>query len=203
MAAGIVLIAGLGNPGPEYAQTRHNVGFWVVDAAARWARLTFRRESRFQGELCRYAEDGRECRLLKPLTFMNLSGDSVAAVARYYRIPPEQVLVAHDDLDLAPGTVRLKRGGGDGGHNGLKDITAKLGSSDYYRFRIGIGHPGSRELVTPYVLGRPSPDDMRQLEAGLDIALAMLPRLLDGEITRVMNDLNRRRPKLDAGTEDD
>ena len=111
--------------------------------------------------------------------------------------------MAHDDLDLPPGTVRLKRGGGDGGHNGLKDITAKLGSNDYYRFRIGIGHPGSRELVTPYVLGRPSPDDLRQLEAGVDTALQLLPRLLDGEMTQVMNELNRRRPKPDAASEDD
>ena len=197
-----MLFAGLGNPGPEYAQTRHNVGFWLVDAAARWVRLSFRREARFQGEVCRYSEDGRECRLLKPLTYMNLSGDSVAALVRFYRIPTEQILVAHDDLDLPPGSVRLKRGGGDGGHNGLKDITAKLGSNDYYRFRIGIGHPGSRELVTPYVLGRPSPDDLRQLEAGVDTALQLLPRLLDGEMTQVMNELNRRRPKPDVASED-
>jgi len=193
LSVGIALIAGLGNPGPEYARTRHNAGYWFVDRIASSARLSFRREPKFHGEVCRWSEAAREIWLLKPLTYMNLSGESVAALARFYRIPAEQILVVHDELDLLPGIVRLKLGGGDGGHNGLSDIIEKLGTKDFYRLRVGIGHPGSRELVTPYLLqSGPSADDERLIAESLDQAVRELPRLIDGEFTRVMNHLNRR-----------
>lgn len=194
---GIALIVGLGNPGPEYARTRHNAGFWFVDRIAAKGSSSFRREPKFQGEVCKWSDAAHECWLLKPLTYMNLSGDSVAAMTRFYRIPTEQILVAHDELDLPVGTVRLKKGGG-GIHNGLTDVIEKLGSAEFYRLRIGIGHPGVRELVTPHVLGRPTPDDEKLIEAGVDQALAELPRLLDGEFNKAMTNLNRRRPVAGA-----
>jgi PTH1 family peptidyl-tRNA hydrolase len=196
LAAAIALIVGLGNPGPEYERTRHNAGFWLVDRlAAAWG-LAFRREAKFQGAVCRYTTGGSECRLLKPMTYMNLSGDSVAALARFFRLEPEAVLVAHDELDLPPGTVRLKRGGGDGGHNGLRDITGKLGSNGYGRLRIGIGHPGNRNLVTPFVLSRPPAEEECQIQAAIEATLAVMPDLLDGGFSKAMNHLNRRQPPV-------
>lgn len=196
---GIALVVGLGNPGPEYSRTRHNVGYWFVERLAARARVSFCREPKFHGEVCKWADAGRECWLLKPLTYMNLSGDSVAALSRFYRILPEQILVVHDELDLPPGTVRLKKGGGAGGHKGLTDTMEKLSSREFHRLRIGIGHPGARELVTPYVLGRASPEDECLIEASIDAALPELPRLIDGEFDKVMNHLNRRKPPPDAG----
>lgn len=193
MSAGIALIVGLGNPGPEYARARHNAGFWFADRLANAWGLSFRREAKFYGEICRYQGGEGECRLLKPLTYMNLSGDAVCAVARFYRVSADRILVAHDELDLPPGTVRLKTGGGDGGHNGLRDITQKLGG-DFRRLRIGIGHPGSRELVTPFVLSRPAAEDERLIEESIGAAVAEAPRLLAGEYNKAMNHLNRRKP---------
>lgn len=191
---GIALIAGLGNPGQAYARTRHNVGFQFIDRLAEQSGMSLRRETRFVGELARWAEAERECWLLKPLTYMNLSGDSVAALMRYYRLSEEQLLVVHDELDLPPGTVRLKRGGGDGGHNGLSDIIAKLATDDFYRLRIGIGHPGARELVTPYLLhSRPEADEQSLIDESLARAIEHIPRLVAGDMTRVMNALNRRK----------
>lgn len=189
MPAEIRLVVGLGNPGPDYAHTRHNAGYWFVDRLAQAAHTSFRREAKFHGEVARLDADRW---LLKPMTFMNLSGDAVATLARFYRIEPQQVLVAHDDLDLPPGNVRFKTGGSDGGHNGLKDITAKLASSEYHRLRFGIGHPGSREQVTPYVLNRANAEDEKAIREAITQAMTEMPRLLAGEYTQVMNALNRR-----------
>jgi PTH1 family peptidyl-tRNA hydrolase len=191
--AGIRLVVGLGNPGPEYAQTRHNVGFWFVDALALGHGEVFRAEAKLHGLLCRLRLGGRDLRLLKPSTYMNRSGQSVAAVARYFDLPPESILVAHDELDLPLGTVRLKQGGGHAGHNGLRDTIPALGSPDFWRLRIGIGHPGDRSLVTPYVLGRPSKDDTERLIDALRDAEGVLDDLLDGRFQPAVNRLHSGR----------
>jgi len=185
------LIVGLGNPGDEYAATRHNAGFWLLDRLAGGARAEFRREAKLHGELARLGGDS-DCWLLKPGTFMNRSGDAVGAVMRFYRIETPQILVVHDDLDLPAGAVRLKRGGGHGGHNGLRDLTQKLGTGDFLRLRIGIGHPGSAALVVGYVLGRPSAAEREAIDAAIADALRELPAVREGAVERVMNQLNRR-----------
>lgn len=169
MSDTLYAIAGLGNPGPEYEQTRHNAGFWFVDVLAQRHHGSFRREAKFQGLLARVRIAGAEVLLFKPMTFMNRSGQAVSALCQFYRIPPAQLLVAHDDLDLPPGTVRLKLGGGHGGHNGLRDIHKPLGP-DYRRLRVGIGHPGDRSLVLDYVLSRPSRADEDAIRRGIEEA---------------------------------
>lgn len=189
---GIRLIVGLGNPGPEYAPTRHNVGFWFVDSLGS-GQAMFKAESRFHGELGRLVLRGRDLRLLKPSTYMNHSGRSVAAVCRYFEILPEQVLVAHDELDLPVGTVRLKQGGGHAGHNGLRDTINLLGSRDFWRLRIGIDHPGDRSLVTNYVLGRPSREDALRIEESLRDAEGVIDDCLDGRFQMAMNRLHSGR----------
>jgi peptidyl-tRNA hydrolase, PTH1 family len=190
-AVGIRLIVGLGNPGPEYAPTRHNVGFWFVDALAQ--SQAFKAEARFHGELSRLSRRGQDLRLLKPSTYMNHSGRSVAAVSRYFEIPPEQILIAHDELDLPVGTVRLKQGGGHAGHNGLRDTINLLGSRDFWRLRIGIDHPGDRSLVLGYVLGRPSRSDALRIEETLRDVEGVIDDLLDGRFQVAMNRLHRSR----------
>jgi len=185
----VALIAGLGNPGPEYRDTRHNAGFWLADALA-GGDTAFNRESKFHALVCRRQGHGHEYRVIKPATYMNRSGLAVGAVARYYKIPLEQILVVHDDLDLPPGMARLKRGGGDGGHNGLRDITAQLGTNRYLRLRIGIGHPGVSELVTPYVLGRPPAEEREAMLGAIEDSLRVLPLVLDGELQKAMNQLH-------------
>ncbi len=189
----ICLIVGLGNPGPNYADTRHNAGFWFVDEVARRCAADLRSESKFHGLLGRCLVAGRDLRLLQPMTFMNRSGSSVVAVARYFDIAPEQILVAHDELDLPPGQVRLKQGGGHAGHNGLRDIMSALGSRDFWRLRIGIDHPGDRNRVTDYVLGRPSRDDRDAVDQALDNAAGALDDILGGRQAQVMNRLHARR----------
>jgi peptidyl-tRNA hydrolase, PTH1 family len=191
--AGIRLLVGLGNPGAQYEHTRHNVGFWLVDAAARAAREELRPNPKFFGELARIQMAGQELRLLKPSTYMNRSGQSVAAMARYFDVSPEQILVAHDELDLPVGVVRLKQGGGHAGHNGLRDTIAALGSRDFWRLRIGIAHPGDRTLVTGYVLGKPSRDDDVRIRESLDDAERLLPELIEGRYQAVMNRLHGQR----------
>jgi peptidyl-tRNA hydrolase, PTH1 family len=186
------LIVGLGNPGAEYVDTRHNAGFWLVDRLADRGRLSLRREARLHGDLGRLQSGGTDCWLLKPDTFMNRSGDALVATARFYRIEASEILVVHDELDLPPGAVRLKRGGGHGGHNGLRDITQKLGNAEFLRLRVGIGHPGSADRVVGYVLSRPSAEDRAKLDAAVDNALELLPDILAGQADRVMNQLNRR-----------
>ncbi len=190
---GIRLVVGLGNPGEQYEATRHNVGFWLVDGIAMALHEQFRAEPKFHGQLCRVSVGGSDLRLLKPSTYMNRSGQSVAAVARYYSIPPEQILIAHDELDLPVGQVRLKQGGGHAGHNGLRDTIAALGSREFWRLRIGIAHPGDRTLVTGYVLGRPSRADADQITAALQDAERALDDLVVGRFQLVMNRLHSGR----------
>ncbi len=194
--SGIRLLVGLGNPGEQYKSTRHNVGFWLVDRIAAAGRESFRAETKLSGELSRISVAGSDLRLLKPMTYMNRSGQSVAAVARYYGITPEQILIAHDELDLPVGQVRLKQGGGHAGHNGLRDTIAMLGSRDFWRLRIGIAHPGDRTLVTGYVLGRPSREDAEQILAALEDAERGLDDLVRGHFQLAMNRLHslRRSP---------
>ncbi len=189
--ATFALVAGLGNVGARYAGTRHNAGFWYVDALAERLGVGFRRDRKAQGELAKTRTGGRDLRLLKPGQLMNRSGHAVAAVSRFQKIPPANILVAHDDLDLPPGTVRLKFGGGHGGHNGLRDIAAELGSRDFWRLRIGIGHPGSGGDVIGYVLKRPSPADREAIESVLKRAVAETDRLIvEGDVEGAMNDLH-------------
>ena len=191
--AGIRLIVGLGNPGAQYEATRHNVGFWFVDNIANASRESFRAEPKFHGELCRVVLAGSDLRLLKPSTYMNRSGQSVAAVMRYFAISPEQILVAHDELDLPVGAVRLKQGGGHAGHNGLRDTIAMLGTRDFWRLRIGIAHPGDRTQVTGYVLGRPSREDNQRLRDALTDAESVLADLVAARFQVAMNRLHRQR----------
>lgn len=190
---GVRLIVGLGNPGPQYASTRHNVGYWLVDALAARNGGQFRLESKFHGSLCRLTVSGQDLRLLKPMTFMNRSGRSLGAVARYFDIPPEQVLVAHDELDLPAGALRLKLGGGHAGHNGLRDIINALGTRDFRRLRIGIDHPGDRGQVVNYVLTRASREDEGRICGALDEAAFCLADLIAGDFQKAMNRLHSGR----------
>jgi len=192
MSEGIQCIVGLGNPGSKYESTRHNAGYWFVDELARRHAARFRQESKFLGETCRLSVNGKQCWLLKPTTFMNRSGQSVSALARFYRIPPGQILVAHDELDLPTGIVRLKKGGGHGGHNGLRDTIKALGTPEFFRLRIGIDHPGHRDQVVDYVLSPPRREEARQIEEAIDRAADQLPLLLDGDYARAMNTLHSR-----------
>ncbi|HQU17058.1 MAG: aminoacyl-tRNA hydrolase [Gammaproteobacteria bacterium] len=178
--AGIAALVGLGNFGPEYLATRHNAGFWFADAVAGQYRGRFRTEAKFHGEVCRVEVEGQPLWLLKPLTYMNRSGLAAVALASYYRIPPERILVVHDDLDFPPGTVRLKSGGGAGGHNGLLDLTRALGSEHYLRMRIGIGRAAGREQMVDYVLSTPSRTDRDQIEHAIEQGLGILPSLANG-----------------------
>jgi PTH1 family peptidyl-tRNA hydrolase len=189
LSGGIALIVGLGNPGKEYEATRHNAGFWFVDAIARQQRLSFKPEKKFHGQLARFTLAGQDVWLLKPDTYMNLSGQAVQAVCQFYKIPLEQILVAHDELDLEPGVVRLKKGGGHGGHNGLRDIMQRMGK-EFYRLRIGIGHPGHKEKVTGHVLNKVSADDERAIEYAIDEALRVLPEVIGGDMQKAMNQLH-------------
>jgi peptidyl-tRNA hydrolase, PTH1 family len=184
------LIAGLGNPTPQYARTRHNAGFWVLDEMAAHAGVSFSVDSRTQGQLARMSVEGEVVYLLKPTQFMNRSGGAVAALARFYRIQPEQVLVVHDELDFAPGAVRLKRGGGHGGHNGLRDIIACLGSADFWRLRMGIGHPGESAAVAGYVLSAPSPNESILLGAAVERVIGFFPDIIAGKLDRVMGEMH-------------
>jgi PTH1 family peptidyl-tRNA hydrolase len=170
-------VVGLGNPGSEYAQTRHNAGFWFADRLAAAGGAAFRSEPRFHGEFAKLRFAGNDLLLLKPATFMNRSGTAAQAMAAYFKIAPESVLVAHDELDLPPGCVRFKRGGGHGGHNGLRDLHRHLGDA-YARLRIGIGHPGHTDQVLGYVLGRPSADQRAAIDAALDDAVSALATMM-------------------------
>jgi peptidyl-tRNA hydrolase, PTH1 family len=191
-AGGIRAIVGLGNPGGEYEDTRHNAGFWLVDRLAQAHGGDPRSDGKLHGSACRITIEGRECWLLKPATYMNRSGQSVSALLNYYKIPPTELLVAYDELDLPPGQLRLKQGGGHAGHNGLRDIIAALGGSDFWRLRLGIGHPGHAREVVAYVLRRPPTDERAAINAAIDAAASAMPRILNGEVAKVMNDLHRR-----------
>jgi PTH1 family peptidyl-tRNA hydrolase len=187
----IKLIVGLGNPGPEYDQTRHNAGFWFVDLLASRHGGQFRQEKKFSGEVCRLRIGGDEVWLLKPMTFMNRSGQAVRQLSAFYKIPIENILVAHDELDLDPGVVRLKRGGGHGGHNGLRDISSQLGK-DFMRLRIGIGHPGHKDGVVDFVLSRASRTDQQAIEEAVQEATEVIEEIVSGQFQKAMNQLHSR-----------
>ena len=180
----IKLIAGLGNPGPEYEQTRHNAGFWFVDEAARILKTSLQMERGHFGLVARANVGGQSVWLVEPQTFMNLSGKSVASLARFFKIAPEEVLVVHDELDLPPGEAKLKKGGGHAGHNGLRDIHAQLGTDQYWRLRLGIGHPGVKSEVIHWVLQKPSPDQRIAIEQCVDRTLKAVPDLLAGDMPK-------------------
>lgn len=185
----IQLIVGLGNPGEKYASTRHNAGFWFVDQVARKFGGDWRFERRFSGELCRVTLGSHEVRLLKPQTYMNRSGESAGACLRYFRLQPGSMLVAHDELDLEPGVMRLKFGGGHGGHNGLRDLHRVLGS-DYWRLRVGIGHPGHKSQVTGYVLNRADSASEADILSGVERAVAEISDIAGGRMSLAMNRLH-------------
>ncbi|MDO4878560.1 MAG: aminoacyl-tRNA hydrolase [Neisseria sp.] len=177
----IKMIVGLGNPGREYEHTRHNAGFWLLDELALQWKAVWAHEKKYSGHVARAVRPEGEIRLLKPDTFMNLSGRAVAALAQFYKILPEEILVVHDELDIPCGRIRFKLGGGNGGHNGLKDIQAKLGTADFYRLRLGIGHPGDKALVVGYVLNKPSEQDRALIGQSIDKSLHGLPMILAGD----------------------
>jgi len=184
-------IIGLGNPGADYEATRHNAGAWLVEAVARRSGGELRPDRKFLGLYARCQLEGQDIHLLNPTTFMNRSGGAVAALCQFYKIAPDELLVAHDELDLAPGTARYKTGGGHGGHNGLRDIISALGNEPgYHRLRIGIGHPGDAKQVTHYVLGRPSKTEHAAIEDAIDECLATLPLALSGDWAKAMNRLH-------------
>lgn len=177
----IRLIVGLGNPGPEYELTRHNAGFWLVDALAG---KPLARESRYNALAAKKTIAGQEVWLIEPQTYMNRSGQSVGALARFYKIAPDDILVVHDELDLPPGVAKIKKGGSSGGHNGLKDITAALGTQDYWRLRIGIGHPGHKAEVANWVLKKPAPDQRQLIEDSIAHSLKAWPELQAGDMDK-------------------
>ena len=190
---GLRLIVGLGNPGPEHARTRHNAGFRFVDALAAQAGARFGVEGKLFGETARVEVAGRSLWLLRPATFMNLSGKSVTAALRYWKIEPEQALLAHDELDLPPGVARLKFDGGHGGQNGLRDVMRLLGHGRFHRLRIGIGHPGHKDRVTSWVLGRPGSDDDILIGRAIDDAMDVLPLAVQGDFNEAMKRLHTGR----------
>lgn len=188
--AAIQLVAGLGNPGAKYEQTRHNAGFWFVDEVARQYHARFSFESKYKSEIVRCSIAGSDCRLQKPMDFMNRSGLPVASLASFYQIPRSSILIVHDDLDLSPGTVKLKKGGGHGGHNGLRDLIPHLGGNDFLRLRIGIGHPGHRDDVVDYVLKNASSDDRAVIDQAIGEAVRALPDIIAGNLDKAMKELH-------------
>jgi len=188
------LIAGFGNPGSEYANTRHNAGFWFVDALAHQLGASFTLDKRFFSAVASTHVAGRKVVLVKPMNYMNHSGQGLAAVARFYKIEPAKILVAHDELDLPPGHIRLKKAGGHGGHNGLRDSVARLGSSDFWRLRIGIGHPGHKSAVSGYVLKRAAADHQRLIDEAIELALREATTIIDGDINVATKALHSHKP---------
>ena len=186
----ISLIVGLGNPGTEYAQTRHNAGFWYIERLAQRYGISLKSESRFHGWTGRGQIEGHDVRLLLPSTFMNRSGQAVVPMAKFFQVPADQLLIAHDELDLASGVIRLKSGGGHGGHNGLRDIVPHLGT-EFHRLRIGIGHPGHRDKVTGHVLGKAPTAEQALLDQALNEALRLTDLIVAGNISQAMNQINR------------
>jgi PTH1 family peptidyl-tRNA hydrolase len=186
------VIVGLGNPGSKYTETRHNAGFWFIEEVVRKYSATFRLEKKFHGEVAKISLEGKDIWLLKPETFMNRSGLAVQSLLSFYRITAEQLLVAHDEIDLPPGTIKLKTGGGHGGHNGLRDIISQLGSKEFHRLRIGVGHPGSKDQVVDYVLRNASRDDRISIDRDIDDAVAVLPDLASGAFEQAMQKLHSK-----------
>ena len=186
------VIVGLGNPGSKYTETRHNAGFWFIEEVARKYMATFRPDKKFHGEVAKVSIEGKDIWLLKPDTFMNRSGLAVQSLLSFYRFTAGQLLVAHDEIDLPPGTAKLKTGGGHGGHNGLRDIISQLGSKDFHRLRIGVGHPGSKDQVVDYVLHNASRDDRILIDRDIDDAVAVLPDLASGASEQAMQKLHSK-----------
>ena len=191
----IQLIVGLGNIGPEYAHTRHNAGWWLLDElAATWG-ASFREDKKYYAEVAKANTPQGEVWLMKPSTYMNKSGQAVGALANFFKIPVSDLLVLHDELDIPPGHVRLKKGGGNGGHNGLKDIQAKMGSADFWRVRLGIGHPGDRNLVSGFVLNKPSRDDREAIDDAIWRTRCEINDILSGDMEAAMRVLHSNDPK--------
>lgn len=191
----IRLLVGLGNPGPEYNATRHNAGFWFVDAVARALRANLAPERNYFGLAARVNTAQGPVWLLQPMTFMNLSGKSVAALARFFKIAPNEILVAHDELDLLPGHVKMKLGGSHAGHNGLKDIQAQLGSADFWRLRLGIGHPGVKAEVVDYVLRKPPAEQREAIDKSIEQSVSALDLLLEGDMERALMKIHAKPPR--------
>ena len=189
----ISLIVGLGNPGTEYAQTRHNAGFWFVQRLAEQYGIQLKADPKYKGISGRGNIEGQDVRLLLPTTFMNLSGQSVVPFAKFYQIAPEAILIAHDELDMNPGVIRLKTGGGHGGHNGLKDIVPHIGSN-FHRLRIGIGHPGSKERVSGHVLSKAPSSEQNLMDDAIAHALSRIQLLVNGDTQQAMNQINAYKP---------
>ena len=185
----IKMIAGLGNPGVKYDKTRHNAGFWFVDELAKRYSGTFKLEAKFSGESCKINIAGSPVWLLKPTTFMNRSGLSVQHLSSFFKISPDQILIVHDELDIGPGALRVKSGGGHGGHNGLRDLHAQIGK-EYWRLRVGIGHPGAANKVADYVLSRPSVGDEIEILNSVNRAADEIERIVQGDMQKVMNTLH-------------
>jgi PTH1 family peptidyl-tRNA hydrolase len=190
MTVNFKLIAGLGNPGKEYAATRHNAGAWWLQKLCALYHAELQPNSKFHGMLAKITINDNNLYCLLPLTYMNLSGKAISSIAHYYDINPESILIVHDDLDLPVGTIRLKNGGGHGGHNGLKDIVSALQSKDFYRLRIGISHPGHKDAVTDYVLQQPSKADKLAIDAVIEESLKIFPKIIQGELIAAMNHLH-------------
>lgn len=187
----IKLVVGLGNPGQEYEKTRHNAGQWFLNKLAQKLDFTFKSEARFKCNLAKVMISGYDRVFAIPHTFMNHSGQTVGLLARFYKIKPEEILVAHDELDLSPGTVKLKFSGGHGGHNGLRDIINQLGQPTFYRLRIGIGHPGDSKLVSNYVLKKPTDEENNLIQIGIEKGLCVFEDILHGAFEKAMNELHR------------
>lgn len=188
--SGIALIAGLGNPGNQYAESRHNAGFWLLQLLQQQYGFTLENQKRYKGLIGGFETSQRSIKVLAPQTFMNLSGDSVVPYARFFKIPVEQILVVYDEVDLAPGVIRLKLGGGHGGHNGLRDIMQKSGVRSMQRLRIGIGHPGASHQVAGYVLSAPSSEHRMAIERAMQRALEVLPDIINGDVAKAMHTLH-------------
>ncbi len=192
MPSPIKLIAGLGNPGPEYLLTRHNAGYWFVDALAIKYTLHLRYESKFKSDVARLITDQTDCQVCKPQTYMNRSGQALQAIAGFYKINLEEILVIHDDIDLPPGTIRFKQGGGHGGNNGLRDIIEQMGDNNFNRLRIGVGHPGNSNDVINYVTSRPSEKDTEMIMQCVTQGLDALPLILSGDFMKAMTLLHTK-----------
>lgn len=190
MSQAISLIVGLGNPGSQYLETRHNVGFWFTDKLCEANGVSLSTQPKFLGKVAQFNYQSNVIRILQPTTYMNLSGQAVTKIAQFYKIEPQSILVVHDELDLPPGTTRLKKDGGHGGHNGLRDIITRCQSKQFYRLRIGIGHPGHKDDVHNYVLHKPNATDRDLIFKGIDKALGVLPEILSGNIQPAMNKLH-------------
>ncbi|MFM1906464.1 MAG: hypothetical protein RLZZ591_141 [Pseudomonadota bacterium] len=190
----IKLFVGLGNPGPEYEYTRHNAGFWWIDEVARALKTTLVMDKSYQGLVGRTSVNGQSVWLLEPQTFMNVSGRSVGSLARFFKIAPQEILVAHDELDLEPGQAKLKLGGSHAGHNGLRDIHAQLGTDQYWRLKLGVGHPGIKSEVVHWVLKKPSLDHKVAIDQAIDRSVKALPHFLDGTMEKAMLLIHTSKP---------